>query len=78
MEEWPECGRFAIGDGVASSHGLTGENDRPSGVIRLAWDEDFLYYAVDVNDKTCRTVALPADMWQGDSLQCGIAADPQL
>lgn len=77
VEEWPECGRFAIGDGVASSHGLTGENDRPSGVIRLAWDEDFLYYAVDVNDKTCRTVALPADMWQGDSLQCGIAADPQ-
>lgn len=77
VEEWPAGGSYAVGDGVMSSHGLTGKNDRPSGVIRLAWDENFLYYAVDVNDATCRTAARPADMWQGDSLQCGIAVDPQ-
>ena len=76
-ENWPTCGSYAISDGVMSSHGLTGENDRSSGVIRLAWDEKYLYYAIDVNDATYRTAARPADMWQGDSLQCGVAVGPE-
>lgn len=70
--EWPAAGTYSIGDGTASRHAVRGDFDRPSGTIRLAYDDRNLYFSIDQQDKTFVTRPA-ASLWDGDSLQIGVS-----
>ena len=70
--EWPNAGVYKIDDGVPSRHAVRGEFDRPSGVLRLAYDERYLYFSIDQADKTFVTREA-GSLWDGDSLQIGVS-----
>lgn len=72
-ETWPAAGRYEIGNGTPSVHGLKGRFDRPAGTIRLAWDKNNLYFAVDVKDRDFIPAKSAASLWDGDSLQIGVS-----
>ncbi len=67
----PEVGRLE--DGVPSRHEVPEAHDVPTGTIRLAYDNDCLYVAVDVRDATHRLGRNASQLWQGDSLQIGLS-----
>ncbi len=72
VDTWPATGRYRISDGAPSRHGVRGEFDRPEGTIRLAYDDEFLYFAIDQQDAVFKTAA-GASLWNGDSLQIGVS-----
>ena len=51
---------------------MRGDFDRPSGTIRLAYDDRNLYFSIDQQDKTFVTRPA-ASLWDGDSLQIGVS-----
>ncbi len=67
------AGGYAIADGLPSRHAVSGEFDRPEGTIRLAWDDERLYFFIDELDHTFRP-RKGAALWDGDSLQIGLSA----
>lgn len=75
-EMWPmpEVGRLK--DGVPSRHAVPEAHDVPTGTIRLAYDDEFLYVAVDVRDATHLLGRNASQLWQGDSLQFGLSVAP--
>ncbi|MBS1372235.1 MAG: hypothetical protein HPZ91_20000 [Lentisphaeria bacterium] len=72
LESWPESSRYAIGDGTPSRHAVRGEFDRPEGTIRLAYDDTFLYFAIDQKDAVFKTRP-GASLWDADGLQIGVS-----
>lgn len=70
---WPAAGCYDIANGMESVHGLKGKFDRPSGTIRLGYDNTNLYFAIDVRDNDFHPSKSAASLWDGDSLQIGIS-----
>ncbi len=72
LDAWPESGRYVISDGTPSRHAVRGEFDRPEGTIRLAYDDQYLYFAIDQKDAVFKTRP-GASLWDADGLQIGIS-----
>ncbi len=72
-EQWPSAGRASLAGGTFSRHGMKGIFDRVAGTLFLAWDSEFLYFAVEVKDKDFLPQESAATLWNGDSLQIGIS-----
>lgn len=73
LPSWPVSGRYEIANGTESIHGLKGAFDRPTGTIRMAYDDTCLYFAIDVKDRDFRPAKSAASLWDGDSLQIGVS-----
>lgn len=63
---------WQLADGHYSVHAVRGEYDKPEGTVKLSYDNEFLYLAVTVKDKTLK-LAKRDSIWNGDSLQIGIS-----
>ncbi len=72
-DKWPARGVYRLESGTYSRHAIKGEADRPTGFLRLACDEKYLYLSCDVRDKEYRPAAETRSLWDGDSLQIGIS-----
>lgn len=72
VSAWPASGIYSISDGSRSRHAVRGNFDVPEGKIRLAYDDKFLYFSIDVEDKEVKT-SKGASLWDGDSLQIGVS-----
>jgi hypothetical protein len=72
VSAWPASGIYSISDGSRSRHAVRGKFDVPEGKIRLAYDDKFLYFSIDVEDKEVKT-SKGASLWDGDSLQIGVS-----
>jgi len=72
VDDWPAAGVYRISDGVPSRHAVRGAYDVPAGTIRLAYDGEYLYFAVDEKDAVFKT-ADASSLWNGDSLQIGVS-----
>lgn len=73
VDKWPSRGIYRLETGTYSRHAVKGEVDRPTGFLRLACDEKYLYLSCDVRDKEYRPAAETRSLWDGDSLQIGIS-----
>ena len=73
LEKWPAAGRSQLAGGMFSQHGMKGTFDRPSGTIALAYDKEYLYFALEVKDKDFLPQESAASLWNGDSLQIGVS-----
>ncbi len=73
QETWPAAGRYQLAGGMLSLHGMKGTFDRPEGTVTLAYDNEYLYFAVEVKDKDFMPQASAASLWNGDSLQIGVS-----
>lgn len=71
-DQWPARGLYCLNGGQPSRHAVRGEFDRPEGTLRLAYDANNLYFAVNVKDRTVQTRD-GASLWDGDSLQIAVS-----
>ncbi|MDR1280117.1 MAG: hypothetical protein LBK99_04775, partial [Opitutaceae bacterium] len=78
LADWPPDSVFAKLDtqnAVATGKGDASVLMKLNAMLRLAWDEDFLYVAVETDKPDCVAQKIsPASLWAGDGLQ--IAFDP--
>lgn len=65
-------GCYAIADGTPSRHAVRGDFDRPEGTLRLAYDDTYLYFAIDQADAVFKTRP-GASIWDADGLQIGVS-----
>lgn len=72
VEAWPAGGCYAIADGTPSRHAVRGDFDRPEGTLRLAYDDTYLYFAIDQTDAVFKTRP-GASIWDADGLQIGVS-----
>jgi len=63
---------WRLEDGHYSVHAVRGQYDQPEGTVKLSYDDEFLYLAVTVRDKTLKLSSRDS-IWNSDSLQIGIS-----
>lgn len=69
---WPKSGTYQVADGTPSRHSVRGEFDQPDGEIRLSYDDENLYFSLQLKDKTAKT-GNGASLWDGDALQIAVS-----
>lgn len=65
--------KFSIGNGAPSRGSVEGAFDKPQGTVSLGWSEKALLVSVETKDKWFETAKTLESMWNGDSLQIGVA-----
>ncbi|MEZ0298811.1 MAG: sugar-binding protein, partial [Candidatus Methylacidiphilales bacterium] len=71
LQDWPaSCATFLLGSNAQTGRRFdwTGTKDL-SGAVRLAWDETYLYLAIDVADDKVLQAESAAEVWQGDTIE---------
>ncbi|MFZ2657953.1 MAG: sugar-binding protein [Victivallales bacterium] len=64
---------FDLAGGEYSKGSIEGAIDRPTGRLRLGWNESSLFLRVETLDRWHVVKELPEELWAADSLQIGVS-----
>lgn len=79
LKDWPaDAATFLLGQNTQAGRRFNWEGTSDaSGLIRLAWDDDYLYFSAEVCDDKLEQANGGAETWQGDTFELFFNIFPQ-